>query len=71
MIVVVRLNEKKPNWSVNILMMFIGKVVESAVLVLFAIMFLGYSIFIYPFEKINTKVNPTVKQKQIKYAPQL
>jgi hypothetical protein len=47
------------------------RMLECMVVILFAVMFIGYSIFVYPFEIINTKVNPTVKQKQIKHAPQL
>ncbi|SDK44492.1 hypothetical protein SAMN05216243_3204 [Sediminibacillus albus] len=46
-------------------------IIETMVLAVFSVMFAGYALFIYPFEKLNEKANREVKEKQIKYSPQV
>lgn len=47
------------------------KLMESFVLLAVTVMFGGYALFIYPFEKLNEKIDPDVKKKKLKYAPQV
>ncbi|MRH42810.1 hypothetical protein GH741_08945 [Aquibacillus halophilus] len=46
-------------------------ILDLGVLALFSFMFVGYALFIYPVEILNQLVDPEVKQKRVKYAPQI
>ncbi|SDN03390.1 hypothetical protein [Sediminibacillus halophilus] len=52
-------------------MKLITTTIETIVLAIFSVMFAGYALFIYPFEKLNEKANREVKAKQVKYSPQV
>ncbi|WP_226036379.1 hypothetical protein [Aquibacillus saliphilus] len=52
-------------------MNLLARLADIGFLALFTLMFIGYSLFIYPVEKLNQMVDPEVKQKKVKYAPQL
>ncbi|QOR65231.1 hypothetical protein IM538_15555 [Cytobacillus suaedae] len=51
-------------------MKIIEKTLEVTVLLSVTVAFGGYALFVYPFEKVNEKLNPKVKQEQLKYASQ-
>ncbi|MBM7554917.1 hypothetical protein [Thalassobacillus pellis] len=44
--------------------------IEMSVVAVFSVLFAGYALFIYPFEKVSQYMNPEVRKKQMKYAPQ-
>lgn len=52
-------------------MKIFSRVTEASVVGLFSILFAGYAVFIYPFEKARDMMNPAAREKQMKYAPKL
>lgn len=50
-------------------MNLISKVFETTVLAVFSVLFAGYALFIYPFEKLSEKTNAEVREKKLKYTP--
>ncbi|MFQ3542453.1 hypothetical protein Q7A53_00070 [Halobacillus rhizosphaerae] len=50
-------------------MNLIRGVFEMTVLAVFSVLFAGYALFIYPFEKLSEITNPEVREKKLKYAP--
>ncbi|MFG6121211.1 MULTISPECIES: hypothetical protein [Thalassobacillus] len=52
-------------------MKLLTSMIEMSVIAVFSVLFAGYALFIYPFEKLTQLVNPEVRKKQIKYAPQV
>ncbi|WP_156969212.1 hypothetical protein [Pontibacillus chungwhensis] len=47
----------------------LSKCTEAFVLFMLGISFVGYAVFVYPFEKLHEKTNREVKANQLKYAP--
>lgn len=45
--------------------------IETIVLSVFSVLFAGYALFIYPFEKINEKMSSEVREKKLKYTPKI
>ncbi|QHE53304.1 hypothetical protein [Pontibacillus sp. HMF3514] len=50
-------------------MIMLTKLMELIVLATVGVMFIGYSLFLYPIEKIQEKTSKEVKQNKVKYAP--
>ncbi|MGP4062630.1 hypothetical protein [Halobacillus sp. H74] len=50
-------------------MKLLTKSIEMTILAGFSVLFAGYALFIYPFEKLNEKMSPEVKEKKLKYTP--
>lgn len=42
--------------------------IEMSVVAVFSILFAGYAMFIYPFEKLSEKLSSEVREKKVKYA---
>jgi hypothetical protein len=45
------------------------KTFEMTVLATFSVLFAGYALFIYPFEKLSEKMSSEVREKKLKYTP--
>lgn len=50
-------------------MKMISKTIELTVLAVFSVLFAGYALFIYPFEKLSEMMSTEVKEKKLKYTP--
>ncbi|SDN74245.1 hypothetical protein ACJA3J_16085 [Halobacillus sp. SY10] len=50
-------------------MKMISKAIELTVLAVFSVLFAGYALFIYPFEKLSETMSAEVKEKKLKYTP--
>ncbi len=50
-------------------MKMISKLFEVSVLAVFSVLFAGYALLIYPFEKLNEKTSSEVREKKLKYTP--
>ncbi|MBH0230195.1 hypothetical protein LCL89_00075 [Halobacillus yeomjeoni] len=44
-------------------------ILETLILATFSLLFAGYAMFIYPFEKLNEKMSSEVREKKLKYTP--
>ncbi len=42
--------------------------IELTVLAVFSVLFAGYALLIYPFEKLNEKMSSEVREKKLKYS---
>ncbi|MCP3033102.1 hypothetical protein LF817_17395 [Halobacillus sp. A1] len=42
--------------------------IDVSVVAVFSVLFAGYAVFIYPFEKLNEKLSSEVREKKVKYA---
>ncbi|WLR45980.1 hypothetical protein LC065_10110 [Halobacillus litoralis] len=51
------------------IMKMISKAIELTVLAVFSVLFAGYALFIYPFEKLSEMMSAEVKEKKLKYTP--
>ncbi|WP_173915806.1 hypothetical protein [Halobacillus sp. Marseille-Q1614] len=49
-------------------MKLLTKSAEMLVLSVFSVLFAGYAVFVYPFEKLNEKLSTEVREKKVKYA---
>ncbi|UOQ94179.1 hypothetical protein MUO14_04215 [Halobacillus shinanisalinarum] len=49
-------------------MNLIRGIIEMTVLAMFSVLFAGYALFIYPFEKLNEKMSSEVREKKLKYS---
>ncbi|WP_200816594.1 hypothetical protein [Halobacillus sp. Marseille-P3879] len=49
-------------------MQLLRQSIELSVVAVFSILFAGYAVFIYPFEKLNEKLSTEVREKKVKYA---
>ncbi|MCP3025335.1 hypothetical protein [Halobacillus sp. A5] len=49
-------------------MKLIRQSAELSVVAVFSVLFAGYAVFIYPFEKLNEKLSSEVRAKKVKYA---
>lgn len=50
-------------------MKLMTKLFEVSVLAVFSVLFAGYALFVYPFEKISEHTSAEVKAKKLKYTP--
>lgn len=51
------------------IMNLMTKMIELTVLAFFSVLFAGYALFIYPFEKMTEMMSAEVKEKKLKYTP--
>ncbi|MFD2926270.1 hypothetical protein [Halobacillus naozhouensis] len=49
-------------------MNLITGMIELTVLAVFSVLFAGYALLIYPFEKLNEKMSSEVREKKLKYS---
>ncbi|MFG6148229.1 hypothetical protein [Halobacillus sp. B23F22_1] len=49
-------------------MKLLRQTTELSVVATFSVLFAGYAVFIYPFEKLNEKLSSEVREKKVKYA---
>lgn len=55
--------------GVNVTFMkLLRQTTELSVVATFSVLFAGYAVFIYPFEKLNEKLSSEVREKKVKYA---
>lgn len=45
--------------------------VNAGIVGVFSILFAGYAVFIYPFEKLGERTNQAARKNRMKYAPDL
>ncbi|WP_169516195.1 MULTISPECIES: hypothetical protein [Halobacillus] len=50
-------------------MKLMTKLFEVSVLAVFSVLFAGYALFVYPFEKMSERMSAEVKAKKLKYTP--
>ncbi|WP_226583848.1 hypothetical protein [Halobacillus litoralis] len=50
-------------------MKLLTKMFEMTVLAVFSVLFAGYALFVYPFEKLTEMMSTEVKEKKLKYTP--
>ncbi|CDQ18343.1 hypothetical protein SAMN05192559_10997 [Halobacillus karajensis] len=50
-------------------MKLFAKMMEVSVIAVFSVLFAGYALFIYPFEKLAEMMSAEVKEKKLKYTP--
>ncbi|EKE31182.1 MULTISPECIES: hypothetical protein [Salimicrobium] len=52
-------------------MNLLRSVIDLAVVAAVGVLFVGYSLFVYPVEVLNEKTSSKARENELKYAPEL